>query len=509
MTALTTFESLGLAQPLLAALADEGYETPTPIQLQAIPPALEGRDLLGIAQTGTGKTAAFALPILDYLIGNPAPRRKMAPRVLVLAPTRELATQIADSFRAYARFVKLSVLTVFGGVPIPRQEKQLFSGADVLVATPGRLLDLVDRRALLLDQVEVLVLDEADQMLDLGFIHALKRIAQILPRQRQSLFFSATMPTSISELAGRYLTNPVKVEVTPVATTAEKVAQFVTFLNQAEKQALLTLTLKKPEFAKCLVFTRTKHGADRVVRHLQGAGVRSAAIHGNKSQPQRERALEQFKKGEIGVLVATDIAARGIDIDAVSHVINFELPNVPEQYVHRIGRTARAGRDGIALSFCAPDEKPYLKDIEKLTRQKLDVLPLPANFLKEAASLPRPVPVRPGREHEDYARSGEVGTHRHAPRPAGGQRRGGRPGGRRGDGPREGMREGMREATRDGGREARGDMLREGHEGHVHPHGHRGGGHGQGHGRGRPGGRPGGGRPGGHRKGSGGQERRG
>ncbi|MCG2842773.1 DEAD/DEAH box helicase [Sandaracinobacter sp. RS1-74] len=466
---MTNFESLGLAQPLLMALAEEGYETPTPIQLQAIPPALEGKDLLGIAQTGTGKTAAFALPILHYLIGNPAPRRKMAPRVLVLAPTRELATQIADSFRAYARFQKLTILTVFGGVPIPRQEKQLVSGADVLVATPGRLLDLVDRRSLLLDQVEVLVLDEADQMLDLGFIHALKRIAQIVPRQRQSLFFSATMPNSISELAGRYLRNPVKVEVTPVATTAEKIQQFVTHLNQAEKQALLTLTLKKPEFAKCLVFTRTKHGADRVVRHLQGAGVRSAAIHGNKSQPQRERALDQFKRGEIGVLVATDIAARGIDIDAVSHVINFELPNVPEQYVHRIGRTARAGREGVAVSFCAPDEKPYLKDIEKLTRQKLEPLPLPANFLKEAEKLPKPVPVRPGQEREDHARSGEVGSHRHAPRSADGRQGGGRGGQRRhGGGPRRAGEGPAREGqAREG--QSREGRSGEGRASHAHP----------------------------------------
>ncbi len=415
---MTDFSSLGLAQPLLSALEDEGYHNPTPIQSSAIPPALEGHDLLGIAQTGTGKTAAFALPILDRLIANPAPRRKLAPRVLVLAPTRELATQIADSFRSYARFVKLSIITVFGGVPIQRQERQLSHGADVLVATPGRLLDLVDRRAVLLDQVEVLVLDEADQMLDLGFIHALKRIATILPRQRQSLFFSATMPASIADLAGRFLSNPVKVEVTPVATTAEKVEQYVTFLNQAEKQALLTLTLRQPDFAKCLVFTRTKHGADRVVRYLEGAGVRAAAIHGNKSQPQRERALALFRDGHIGVLVATDIAARGIDIDAVSHVINFEIPNVPEQYVHRIGRTARAGREGIALSFCAPDEKPYLKDIERLIRQKVDALPLPPNFLKEAASLPKPAPVRAS-GRDEYARPGEIGTHRHAARPAG------------------------------------------------------------------------------------------
>jgi ATP-dependent RNA helicase RhlE len=384
----------------------------------------------------------------------------MAPRVLVLAPTRELATQIADSFRAYARFIKLNVMTVFGGVPIPRQEKQLATGVDVLVATPGRLLDLVDRRSLLLDQVEVLVLDEADQMLDLGFIHSLKRIAQILPRQRQSLFFSATMPTAIAELAGRYLTDPVKVAVAPVASTAERVQQHVTFVNQTEKQALLTMTLRQPEFAKCLVFTRTKHGADRVVRHLIGAGIRSAAIHGNKSQPQRERALEQFKKGEIGVLVATDIAARGIDIDAVSHVINFELPNVPEQYVHRIGRTARAGLDGIAVSFCAPDEKPFLKDIEKLTRMKIDPLALPENFLKEAARLPKPLPVTDERDRSDHARRGEVGSHKHAGRRFGGRgddgvARSGRaaPGGRQGNRP-DGHRggEGRSAASRDGER---------------------------------------------------------
>ncbi len=514
--AAPTFEGLGLAQPLLAALADEGYENPTPIQLQSIPITMTGSDLLGIAQTGTGKTAAFALPILHYLIGNPAPRRKLAPRVLVLAPTRELATQIAESFRAYARYMKLSVLTVFGGVPIPRQEKQISSGVDVLVATPGRLLDLVDRRALLLDQVEVLVLDEADQMLDLGFIHSLKRIAQILPRQRQSLFFSATMPTSIADLAGRYLTNPQKVAVAPVSTTAERVRQYVTHLNQAEKQALLTMTLKQPEFAKCLVFTRTKHGADRVVRHLQGAGIRSAAIHGNKSQPQRERALEQFKKGEIGVLVATDIAARGIDIDAVSHVINFELPNVPEQYVHRIGRTARAGLDGVAVSFCAPDEKPYLKDIEKLTRLKVDVLPLPENFLKEAAKLPKPVPTAAGESRDEHrARRGEVGTHKHAPRRFGD--RSGRPGQRRDDGRRhEGQREdGHRGEARHGEgrhgedrpmhahprseRQGRPEGERQGQQGG--PRGYRGGGHGGGQGggqgRGRPGGGHGRGRPGG------------
>jgi len=431
---MTTFNSLGLAEPLLRALASEGYETPTPIQLQAIPPALEGRDLCGIAQTGTGKTAAFALPILQRLALNPAPRRKCAARVLVLAPTRELATQIAESFTSYARNMKVTVMTVFGGVPIPRQERQLSSGVDVLVATPGRLLDLVDRRALLLSEVEVLVLDEADQMLDLGFIHSLKRIAGLLPRQRQSLFFSATMPKTIAELAGRFLVDPVQVAVAPVATTAERVEQYVTFCNQSEKQALLILTLRRPEFAKALVFTRTKHGADRVVRHLEGAGIRSAAIHGNKSQPQREKALAAFKQGVVGVLVATDIAARGIDIDAVSHVINFELPNVPEQYVHRIGRTARAGLDGIAMSFCADDERAYLKDIEKLTRQKVAVLPLPEGFLAAAARLPKPVPV--ANEHRDE-RAGrqDVGRHRDGARPYGdrnGPRGQARPQGNRG-----------------------------------------------------------------------------
>jgi ATP-dependent RNA helicase RhlE len=415
---MTAFAQLGLADPIARALADGGYETPTPIQSQAIPIALTGRDLLGIAQTGTGKTAAFALPILDRIARDPAPRRKCAARVLVLAPTRELASQIAESFRTYGRHLKLSIATVFGGVPIPRQERQLAPGVDVLVATPGRLLDLVDRQALLLDHVAILVLDEADQMLDLGFIHALRRIAGLLPRRRQSLFFSATMPAQIAELAGRYLHEPARVEETPVATTAERVQQYVTFLNQTEKQALLTLTLQRPEFAKALVFTRTKHGADRVVRYLVGAGVGAAAIHGNKSQPQRERALAAFRDGTIGVLVATDIAARGIDIDAVSHVINFELPNVPEQYVHRIGRTARAGRDGVAVSFCAPDEKAYLKDIEKLTRQKIDVLPLPPGFLAAAAKLPKPMPAAPD-AREEGPRAGEVGRHRQAARPFG------------------------------------------------------------------------------------------
>jgi ATP-dependent RNA helicase RhlE len=331
--------------------------------------------------------------------------------VLVLSPTRELATQIADSFRTYGMGLKLRIETVFGGVPLNRQVRMLEGGVDILVATPGRLLDLIDRRALMLDHVGILVLDEADQMLDLGFIHALKKLHALLPRRRQSLFFSATMPPAIRDLAARFLHDPVEVAVAPQATTAERVRQRVIFVNQAEKQALLTLTLADPVMERSLVFTRTKHGADRVVRHLQGAGIHCAAIHGNKSQPQRERALEAFRDGRIRVLIATDIAARGIDIDDVSHVVNFELPNVPEQYVHRIGRTARAGREGDAISFCAPDERAYLKDIEKLTRIRLDVEPLPQDFLKAAARLPKPVPVSDSQD----AREGGARHGRHGP----------------------------------------------------------------------------------------------
>jgi ATP-dependent RNA helicase RhlE len=398
---LTKFSDFGLAEPIQKALAAEGYETPTPIQTQAIPHLLAGRDLCGIAQTGTGKTAAFALPSLHHLAGNPRATPRHGCRMLVLSPTRELASQIAESFSAYGRFLKLSVTTVFGGVPINRQIRQLERGVDVLVATPGRLLDLIDQRALQLRDVEIFVLDEADQMLDLGFIHALNRIVPLLSRKRQSLFFSATMPKTIAELADKFLTDPVKVAVTPVATTAERVEQRVTFVNQTEKQALLTLSLRDPAFERTLVFTRTKHGADRVVRHLAGAGIAADAIHGNKSQPQRERALAAFRAGKSRVLVATDIAARGIDVEGVTHVVNFELPNVPEQYVHRIGRTARAGAAGLALSFCADDERPYLRDIEKLTRQKVEVAPLPANFLAEAAKLRKSVPPLPVRQERD------------------------------------------------------------------------------------------------------------
>ena len=414
---LTKFSQLGLAEPIQKALAAKGYDVPTPIQTQAIPPLLDGRDLCGIAQTGTGKTAAFALPSLHRLVASPRPRLPGTCRMLVLSPTRELASQIAASFREYGKFLRIHCETVFGGVPIGKQMRMLQQGVDVLVATPGRLLDLIDQRALSLRHVEILVLDEADQMLDLGFIHALKRIDTLLPKKRQSLFFSATMPKAIAELGDRFLTDPVKVSVAPQSTTAERVDQFATFCNQTEKQALLIMKLRSEPIDRALVFTRTKHGADRVVRHLNAAGLRAEAIHGNKSQPQRERALGAFRKGEIKILVATDIAARGIDIGGVSHVFNFELPNVAEQYVHRIGRTARAGAAGVAIAFVADDERPFLKGIEKLTRVKLEILPLPENFVAEKAKLPKPAASprdeeRGPRQHQRPRHDGERGGDR-------------------------------------------------------------------------------------------------
>jgi ATP-dependent RNA helicase RhlE len=387
-----SFQSLGLSQPVLQALASKNYSNPTPIQQQAIPTVLTGRDLLGIAQTGTGKTAAFMLPSIDRLAAARRMPRPTTCRMLVLAPTRELASQIADSAAAYSQFARLSVTTAFGGVPIGKQRRALERGVDVLVATPGRLIDLVEQRYLSLREVEILVLDEADQMMDLGFIHALRQIVKWVPAKRQTLFFSATMPKAIQQLAGQFLTDPATVSVAPQATTAERVDQYVTFCQQSEKQSLLTMMLRwgfgeKGNMDRVLIFTRTKHGADRVVKLLAGSGIAANAIHGNKSQPQREKALAEFKDGKVRILVATDIAARGIDVSGVSHVINFELPNVAEQYVHRIGRTARAGAAGIAIAFCAEDEKAYLKDIEKLTRNRIAVEPLPAGFLAEAARI--------------------------------------------------------------------------------------------------------------------------
>jgi ATP-dependent RNA helicase RhlE len=415
---MSYFSELGLAEPILRALEARSYNEPTPIQRQAIPALLDGRDLLGIAQTGTGKTAAFSLPSLHHLASKPVGRHPAGCRMLVLSPTRELAAQIADNMRGYARFLDLSVQCVFGGVPVGKQARALMRGCDVLVATPGRLLDLIDQRALTLRHVEIFVLDEADQMMDLGFIKPLTRVAALLPEDRQSLFFSATMPDSIAQLGKRFIRNPVRVEVAPQSTTAEKVEQYATFIDQKEKQALLTLTLRKGlasgDLESCLVFTRTKHGADRVVRHLVAAGINAAAIHGNKTQAQRTRALDGFRAGHVPVLVATDIAARGIDVPGVSAVFNFELPNVPEQYVHRIGRTARAGRGGMAISYVAPDERPYLRDIEKLTGVRAVQAPIPENFVAQAAELPKASRKPVGAERMPGEREERIQRGRHA-----------------------------------------------------------------------------------------------
>ena len=375
--------------------------------------------------------------------------------MLVLSPTRELAAQIADNMEGYAKYLNLSVQCIFGGVPASKQARKLVGGTDVLVATPGRLLDLIEQRALTLRHVEIFVLDEADQMMDLGFIKPLARIAAMLPEDRQSLFFSATMPQAIADLGKRFIKNPVRVEVSPQSTTAERVEQYGTYVNQAEKQALLTLTLKAglddKTIDKSLVFTRTKHGADKVVRHLVAAGINAAAIHGNKTQAQRTRALDGFRAGTVPVLIATDIAARGIDVTGVSHVFNFEIPNVSEQYVHRIGRTARAGADGIAIAYIAADEKPFIKGIERLTGVKLTPMPLPENFQMLAKTLPAPAPKRSGAERAPGNRGGGQG------RGSGGQRDNGS--GRRGNGggnrgPRSGERSGenVGGGRRDGGR---------------------------------------------------------
>jgi superfamily II DNA/RNA helicase len=366
---LTSFNDFGLVEPINRALVDEKYVTPTPIQDQTIPIAMQGRDVIGIAQTGTGKTAAFALPILNHLYTKRLRPEKKSCRVLVLSPTRELSGQISDSFRAYGRHMRpLAVALAIGGVPINRQVRSLAHGVEVLVATPGRLLDLVNQRALTLNQVEILVLDEADRMLDMGFIHDIKRVVAMLPKQRQTLFFSATMPQEITRLADSMLTDPARVAVTPQATTVDRIVQRVIHTEKSAKPALLVDVLKTEKTDRVLVFTRTKHGADKVVRALQKTGFGAEAIHGNKSQNQRERVLADFKSGRLRILIATDIAARGIDVDGVSHVINYDLPNIPESYVHRIGRTARAGAEGIAISFCDQEEGAFLRDIERMIR---------------------------------------------------------------------------------------------------------------------------------------------
>ena len=366
---LTSFQDFGLADPIARALREENYLTPTPIQAQTIPLALAARDIVGIAQTGTGKTAAFALPILHRLLQARIKPQPKTARVLVLSPTRELSSQILDSFNAYGRHIRLTSALAIGGVPMGRQVRSLLQGVDVLVATPGRLLDLAQSNAVKLNQVEFLVLDEADRMLDMGFINDIRKIVAKLPIRRQTLLFSATMPKDIAELAEEMLRDPARVAVTPVSSTAERVTQRIIQVDHSAKAAKLAQLLKQEQIDRALVFTRTKHGADKVVKGLAKAGIAANAIHGNKSQNHRERVLASFRSGEIRTMVATDIAARGIDVDGISHVVNFDLPNVPETYVHRIGRTARAGADGIAISLVAgAEEMGYLRDIERLIR---------------------------------------------------------------------------------------------------------------------------------------------
>ncbi len=370
---MTDFHNFKLNDAITRALAEEKYLTPTPIQAQTIPTVMAGRDVIGIAQTGTGKTAAFALPILHHLAANAHPIARKSCRVLVLSPTRELSGQILDSFRAYGRHLHIRAALAIGGVPMGAQVRALLNGVDVLVATPGRLIDLVKSNALRLADVECLVLDEADRMLDMGFIHDIRKIVAKLPPKRQTLMFSATMPRAIAELAAQMLRDPVKVAVAPVASTVELVEQRIIRVDRAAKPAVLIEVLRDEAIDRALIFTRTKHGADKVVRGLLRAGIAAEAIHGNKSQNQRERVLAAFRKGTVKTLVATDIAARGIDVDGISHVVNFDLPNVPETYVHRIGRTARAGAAGVAISLCDGEEMAFLRDIEKLIRMSITV----------------------------------------------------------------------------------------------------------------------------------------
>jgi ATP-dependent RNA helicase RhlE len=409
---LTSFNEFGLAAPILRALAEEKYVTPTPIQAQTVPLACQARDVIGIAQTGTGKTAAFALPILNHLFNKRQRPAQKSCRVLVLSPTRELSGQIAESFRTYGRHIRpLEIALAIGGVPINRQIRALARGVEVLVATPGRLLDLVHSRALRLDQIEVLVLDEADRMLDMGFIHDIKKIVAMLPKARQTLFFSATMPQEITRLADAMLRDPARVAVTPQASTVDRIEQRVILTDKASKASLLVEVLKTEKTDRVLVFTRTKHGADKVVRGLQKAGHTAEAIHGNKSQNQRERVLAAFRVGKLRTLIATDIAARGIDVDGVSHVVNYDLPNIPESYVHRIGRTARAGAEGVAISFCDHEERAYLRDIERLIR-----MTIPATDRRTAKPQAHPVPQqaearRGGRPHRGNRKRGHGGAH--------------------------------------------------------------------------------------------------
>ena len=404
------FNELGLARPIMQALANEGHATPTPIQAGAISPIMDGKDFLGVAQTGTGKTAAFALPILHRLADKPHENRRGDCRVVVLTPTRELAAQVLERFQAYGKFLRLRTGLVIGGASIGKQKAMARNGLDIVVATPGRLVDLMNQKAIDLSRVETFVLDEVDQMLDLGFIPAIRTICNAIPEKRQSIFLSATMPPAIAKLASNLLRNPVRIEI--AASKPLKIDQSVMFIEKSGKSAALLKVIQRDQFTRGLIFTRTKHGADKVTKTLNDSGAKAFAIHGSRSQAQRERALDAFRSGKVKVLVATDIAARGIDVTGVSHVVNFDLPNVPETYVHRIGRTARAGAAGAAISFCSGEERPFLRSIEKLTQQKIAVV---ANDGSPAARPYCPESDRPFREN---AGSGKPGARRNG-RPSG------------------------------------------------------------------------------------------
>ncbi|MGV8938046.1 MAG: DEAD/DEAH box helicase [Allorhizobium sp.] len=432
---MTNFDELGLSKTVLATLVSLGYEKPTPIQVAAIPLAMQGKDVVGLAQTGTGKTAAFGLPMIEMLLKEDKRPENRSTRTLILAPTRELVNQIAASLKGFIRNSPLKIGVVVGGASINKQQMMMERGVDILVATPGRLLDLISRNALTLRYVTHLVLDEADQMLDLGFIHDLRKISKMVPAKRQTMLFSATMPKSIADLAATYLNNPVQVEVSAPGKAADKVEQYVHFVNgQQQKSDLLKESITANPDGQALVFLRTKHGAEKLMKHLEHTGFSVASIHGNKSQGQRDRALKSFRDGSVRVLVATDVAARGIDVPGVTHVYNYDLPEVPDAYVHRIGRTARAGRDGIAIAFCAPDEARLLRDIERLMGIEISVASGEAHADRGRPARPtrtgnrnhagagRPAGSRPPRE----ARDGDGGNDgRPARKPGGGR---GRPG---------------------------------------------------------------------------------
>ncbi|HWU55907.1 MAG TPA: DEAD/DEAH box helicase [Rhizomicrobium sp.] len=429
-----TFASLGVAEPILRALSAENYTTPTPIQGRAIPILLSGRDLLGIAQTGTGKTAAFGLPLLQRLsTGHVPPHAKQA-KALILAPTRELAVQIEQSLRTYGRFLNLKMAVILGGVNQSSQVRAMARGVDILVATPGRLLDLVQQKHVRLDAVSHFIVDEADRMLDMGFIRDVRKLVAFLPKERQSMLFSATMPEDIARLVHEMMRSPEKIEIAPQGRTADRITQKLYIVPAPQKRLMLSELLKDVAMNRVIVFTRTKHGANRVAEHLSRTGVVAEAIHGNKSQNARQRALDMFRSGKARVLVATDIAARGIDIDDISHVVNFELPNEPESYVHRIGRTARAGGEGIALSFCDASERGFLRDIERLIRMKIEVVPHELPELSEEQRRQMEEPRRPhGHRHGGKPHGHKGGGHKGGHHANGGHNQHGN--GRDGDNP--------------------------------------------------------------------------